>query len=276
MSKEKLLKMLSRDQVLKSTGLAISKRNVENEFPLHWHDFFEIEIVTSGSGTQILNGKSVPLSKGSVSMLRPTDYHMVLPAKKLCLINLMVNESLIEERLLKSLVLKSGNLFFTLNDDSLMCVEQLCELCIKENGIPSPDLHYIKNILDCIMIQLIRALGIESHSLTKKDSTPIQRALTFLNLHFRENPSLEKAAGIAHYNASHFSTAFHKEVGMTYSEYLTMLKINYAKQLLLSTDLKISEICFECGFLSVSNFLRTFKTKVRTSPLKFRKTNISN
>ena len=99
----------------------------------------------------------------------------------------------------------------------------------------------------------------------------IQKVLLFLRMHFRENPCLGEAAKIAHYNSSHFSTTFHKQIGMPYNAYLNLLKISYAKELLLSTGLKIAEICFECGFSSQSNFLRIFKEQTGLTPSQFRR-----
>lgn len=54
---------------------------------------------------------------------------------------------------------------------------------------------------------------------------------------------------------------FRKYTGKTYSEYLTELKLDYSKKLLLTTDLSITDICFSSGFSSVSNFLKAFKQK---------------
>lgn len=57
----------------------------------------------------------------------------------------------------------------------------------------------------------------------------------------------------------------------TYSQYLNHLKISYAKNLLITTDLKIDRIGSECGFCSESNFLRVFKQVTGTSPLAYRR-----
>ena len=106
---------------------------------------------------------------------------------------------------------------------------------------------------------------------TFANERPIQAALLYIHMHFRENPKLSQVAKIAHYNSSHFSATFHKELGTTYCDYLNMLKISYAKELLISTNLKILDICNECGFTSHSNFLRLFKENTGLSPLQFRK-----
>ena len=101
---------------------------------------------------------------------------------------------------------------------------------------------------------------------------PIQTALLYLQMHFRENPGLPRLAEIAHYSASHFSTTFHKRIGMTYTQYLNVLKTEYAEKLLLSTDMKVTDISYESGFASHATFLRLFRQKTGVSPSEYRKT----
>ena len=45
---------------------------------LHWHDYFEMEFVYDGRGTQIVNAETIQMSRGSVYLLTPTDFHTVV------------------------------------------------------------------------------------------------------------------------------------------------------------------------------------------------------
>ena len=264
-----LEKMLSKDQIRKEVGISASERFVDFFTPLHWHNFVEIELVLSGSGEQILNGQQMDLLRGSLSVLRLTDFHQVDPKENLHLLNLMVDDSFLSEEMLGKLT--AGNtLFFRLDDNQTDTLEKLFRLCMAENESPNPDLRYLKHLIICIFLKVF-SLSPQNSGKKHVDERPIQAALLYLHMHFRENPKLSEVAKIAHYNASHFSHTFHKELGATYSDYLNMLKISYAKELLLSTSLKISDICFECGFTSHSNFLRLFKEKIGLSPMQYRK-----
>lgn len=264
-----LEKMLSQDQLRKEIGISASERFVDFYTPLHWHNFIEIELVLSGSGEQILNGQQMELSKGSLSVLRLTDFHQVDPKEDLHLLNLMVDDSFLSEEMLGKLT--AGNtLYFRLSEEQTSTLEKLLRLCVVENKSPSPDLRYLKHLIICIFLKVLK-LSPQSGKKPPADERPIQAALLYMHMHFRENPKLSEVAKIAHYNTSHFSHTFHKELGTTYCDYLNMLKISYAKELLLSTSLKISDICFECGFTSHSNFLRLFKEKIGVSPMQYRK-----
>ena len=77
-------------------------------------------------------------------------------------------------------------------------------------------------------------------------------------------------AEILHYDPTHLSVLFKKETGVTFSSYVNMLRISYAKELLISTDLKVFEVGIKSGFSSQSNFMRAFKKEFGESPHVFR------
>ena len=89
----------------------------ENE--LHWHDYFEMEFVYDGCGTQIVNAKTIPMSRGSVYLLTPLDFHTVI-ADETCGMSLMllkcrsIHHALRfkpQQKLQISLVQRVGNVF---------------------------------------------------------------------------------------------------------------------------------------------------------------------
>lgn len=269
MKTDKLSKYLSQNQPMMKKGIFVSERIIKDPSNLHWHNYLEIELIIGGSGSQNLNGKHSEIKRGTVSVLRPTDYHQVNPKDELKLINISLEESLLSETLLKTLSANADGLSFRFSEKDFEVLENISLLCLKEYS-KSPNIRFIKNMLECFFIQFLRTADIEKTSLDTAPS-PIRKAVSYLHMHFREDPSLTEIAELFHYNASHFSAAFHKEVGVTYTNYLTTLKINYAKGLLSDTDLKITEICFESGFSSQAGFLRAFKNNTGVSPVIFRR-----
>ena len=264
-----LEKYLFHDQYNKDTGIAISERFITNHNALHWHDFLELELILSGCGEQILNGQQTQLKKGCLSVIRLTDFHQVTPKDELHLLNLMVDDKLLSQEML-SKITTEDILFFDLKEEEAKAFEMLFRLCLAENESVTPDTSYLKHLVICIFLKILK-LAPDGKGKSFSNGQPIQTALLYMHTHFRENPTLNEVAKIVHYNASHFSSTFHKEMGTTYCDYLNKLKISYAKELLLCTNLKISDICIECGFTSHSNFLRIFKEHLRVSPMQFRK-----
>ena len=51
------------------------RKKILKDYDIHWHDYFEIEMVVEGSADHILNGKTYSLSKGDIYLLTPVDFH---------------------------------------------------------------------------------------------------------------------------------------------------------------------------------------------------------
>jgi len=92
----------------------------------------------------------------------------------------------------------------------------------------------------------------------------------YLVEHFKGKVSLEEAAAIAHMTPPAFCKYFKKTTRKTFMETVMEYRVNYATQQLIQTDKPVSEIAFESGFADVSFFHRTFKKKMKVSPLNYR------
>lgn len=77
------------------------------------------------------------------------------------------------------------------------------------------------------------------------------------------------------YSKQYTIKKFHEYLNMTPSEYLNKTKIDHSIELLISSDLSISNIAFECGYNNVEYFDRIFKKNTGLSPLRYRQTNKS-
>ncbi len=82
-------------------------------------------------------------------------------------------------------------------------------------------------------------------------------------------PDVAEAIGLS---PSYLSRVFKSSLGITFTEYLTYMRIEYAKKLLTSTDMSISDIRECAGFNSEQNFFRAFKSVTLTTPKKYRDT----
>ena len=253
-----------------SSDISISRRTINENFDIHWHDFFEIEIVLGGKGTHNLNGTIYNLEEGSIYLLTPTDYHDVCPKNNLDIFNIMFNETLLSDEFLSLITSCKGNLFFKLENKELEEVKQLCNIMLEEYTQKNQYREsYIRNMLECFLIHILRK-GELSVSKYKKSSIQIQRAIQYINLHFKDNPSLAEIASVVGSNPNYFCKKFKEETGMGYSDYLTERKLKYAKRLLKAGGFTVTEICFASGFTSMSNFMRVFKEKTGKNPTQYK------
>lgn len=92
----------------------------------------------------------------------------------------------------------------------------------------------------------------------------------FAELHLSENCSLQLIAKEMNMNANYLGQLFKRETGKTYSAYVTELRIEKAKEMLVSGDLSINEIAATLGFNDYFYFLKTFKRVSGYTPKQYR------
>ncbi|MCE5173665.1 PocR ligand-binding domain-containing protein [Paenibacillus profundus] len=98
----------------------------------------------------------------------------------------------------------------------------------------------------------------------------LQPAFDYIYTHKSENVKLADMAALCHVSPSYFSRIFTKETGENFSVFIPRLKMEWAKQILETTDLSISQISNELGFSEPSYFIKTFKKFERITPARYR------
>nr|WP_314462953.1 AraC family transcriptional regulator [uncultured Clostridium sp.] len=96
-------------------------------------------------------------------------------------------------------------------------------------------------------------------------------ATQYISDYYSEKLTVEKIASYVNLSPSQFSRIFKKAAGTSPYDYLLGVRITKAKEFLKNTNLPISEIAYQTGFSSESNFIYFFKNQEGISPLKFRK-----
>lgn len=98
----------------------------------------------------------------------------------------------------------------------------------------------------------------------------ISRAKQYIAEHHTEDLTLGQVAQAVHMSVFYFCKLFHKSTGLHFTEYVSRVRIERAKNLLLNPNLRISEIAYEVGFQSLTHFNRVFKQVAGQSPTGFR------
>lgn len=133
--------------------------------------------------------------------------------------------------------------------------------------ITSDILHYL-----CFLKRESNGLN----SLNGYLSPSIYKCIDFINNNYASKISLDDIAMEANISVSYMHKLFKKSFNVTPFEYLTEMRIQKAKYLLIATKMKISDISEKTGFESSTNFHITFKAKVGMAPGTFRKTASKN
>jgi AraC-like DNA-binding protein len=98
----------------------------------------------------------------------------------------------------------------------------------------------------------------------------ITRAKEYIKEHHTEELSLGQVAKAVNTSPFYFCKMFKKGTGLNFTEYVSRVRIESARNLLLNPNLRISEIAYQVGFQSLTHFNRVFKKVVGESPTEFR------
>lgn len=109
-------------------------------------------------------------------------------------------------------------------------------------------------------------------ALQQKNAEPpmIAKAKEFIQQHQEEELSLGQVAKAVNCSPFYFCKMFRKVTGINFTDYVSRLRIERARNLLLNPNLRISEIAYEVGFQSLTHFNRVFKKLVGMSPTEYR------
>ena len=104
----------------------------------------------------------------------------------------------------------------------------------------------------------------------RRHSPTLLMVLSFINRNYTTDLSLTQLAEYAYTNASTLSSEFNNELGMSFSEYVTGLRIRKAQQLLRETGMSVPEIAEAAGFSGAKYFREIFKKQIGMSPQQYR------
>ncbi|PXW92998.1 AraC family two component transcriptional regulator [Streptohalobacillus salinus] len=102
-------------------------------------------------------------------------------------------------------------------------------------------------------------------------SRSIKEAITYIDDFYDQPISLKEVAHHVHLNASYLSTLFKDELKISFVEYLTRIRIQHAKQLLLTSDLNVTEVAEAVGYHTPKYFNKVFREFEGTTPGAYRK-----
>lgn len=98
----------------------------------------------------------------------------------------------------------------------------------------------------------------------------VSRAREIIEQRSGEALPLTEIAHSVHASTFHFCKTFKRATGMTFTQYLSMVRIAKAKKLLSNPQARISEVAFDAGFSSITHFNRMFRRVTGQSPTDFR------
>ena len=241
------------------SGISVNKRTLTNDYSLHFHDFYEIEYVLSGTGVTYINNIPYNIESGSLIFITPVDFQSIKVTSQMEIININFIADWIDNSIIH--FCESATVLKDVDKTNILCMH---------NEYSNQNPHYglfIRGILNNLLIEIIR----RTIPFSNNQNTNITHKIAhYIKLHHSEDISLKLIAKKFGYSPNYLSSVFSKSHNKTIKQYIIDTRLEHALKMLISTNASITTICFDSGFKSFSNFLRTFKSTYNMTPKEYR------
>lgn len=266
-------------------GFELNSFSPDGDGVLHTHAFFEIVYMLSGSAEHVVvhsddTTTNATLSKGSVLLIRLGDAHRFLKSEREYLHrDVVVREATIKEvcnflspTLYDEIVETRVPLQISVPSDKITQFEQKIKLI--NQILPSKSAQkdaliksFLVSILECFLTSDTEGYFNDLPAWFNEFLSNFNKISCIKN-------GLPEIVSFSNYDKKYLCYVFKKYTGVTMTEYLNSARLNFAADLLKSTNKTVSEIALESGFSSTSYFNVIFKKRFGITPKQMRKTRI--
>ena len=249
-------------------------RSEINTLP-HLHHYAELIYIISGKLNMTINKKHANLYAGDLAVVFPNDVHCAQYSEDFSMLHFTFTPDFISNGLKTALTSHSmDNPFFSTDELNILSQNTISTI-INSNLYDECifDDKYCASAYKGVLLILMNDI-LSKTTLSKKNHccnhSLCQTTLNYIEQHFTENIHLEHVAKKVGTNKYTLSRMFSNELGISYTEYISMLRLEYARQLLLQSKKNIMDIMSATGFNNERTFYRNFKNHYGVTPRQFR------
>lgn len=246
-------------------------------YPLHWHEEMELIYVVSGSGSITVQAEHLTVHTGDMVLIPPQRVHSIeqLESHTMVYFTILFHLSMLDSEYTREFYGHGKVLpYYLPKSDPLneTIREPVLELVLNRSKVNSDFSLMIRAHLYTLLYHII-------HDCPATEETTINRHMNYDRLkvvleNLRENyaqeTSVEEAAAMCGFSASHFMKLFRELTGTSYTQYVKNLRLDTAARLLRTTSMRISDVAEAVGFRNLPYFTRAFGSKFHMSPLSYR------
>ena len=268
-------------------GIHVFKHNCYTPAIPHHHNFFEMFFVLEGHCIhQVGENKSI-LHAGDLCLIQPKVTHSLDVNDESVIIDVLIRRStfrqyfysilrgdnLLSNFFMTTLISKPGIdylLFHAQNDPDLYYA--FLELCSESFDQQAYYNELLNAVLTKIFVLLLRRY-MESCELPADhpaDSDVALRFVRYIQDHSTD-VTLTSLADAFHYSPEHASRTIRHTTGQTFSQLLTSIRLENAKQLLRDTSMNVLDIALQVGYEGSDQFIRAFRKHNQTTPSEYRR-----
>lgn len=233
--------------------------------PVHYHDLYELYFITEGTCDYFIDNRSYHLVPGDLvlipeGIIHNTEYHSTGHSR------MLINCA---RRYIPAAAEPKG--YFYRNPETAETIHRIFREIGEEYRRPD---RLSMDVIECQMKLLFFLLARHAEASTPAEAgnETVTRAVAYLRRHFTADVSLAETAAATAVSPEHLSRLFKKETGMGFREYLNLLRLQKAEQLLKqSRRATVAQIAAECGFADSNYFSVKFKKMYGISPKALQK-----
>jgi AraC-like DNA-binding protein len=260
-----------------------SRSKKEFNFPLHYHDEFELNFICNAKGAKRIVGDSIEIVDDlELVLIGPNLYHSWFTheckSKDITEITIQWHRDLFDDKLLSRNQLNFVKCLFDRAQRGISFPKETIEKIVPR--IKSLDQKGgFASVLE--LMSILHELSISSDIKTLSDATfintqfsynsrRIEKAFQYMNHNYDRGVTLGEVAKLVNMTDVSFSRFIKKRTGNTFIDTLNEIRLGHASKMLIDTTHSIAEVSFNCGFNNISNFNRIFKKKKGCTPKGFR------
>lgn len=261
-----------------------SREKSEFDFPLHYHDEFELNFIQNAKGAKRVIGDHVEeIDEYELVLVGPNLQHGWFThhcaSKEIKEITIQFHRDLFDKKFLqRNQMAFVRNMFerslrgILFSKETILVIMPRLQALTQRSGFDSV-LELLSLLHDLSTSRNIRTLSDTSFNNIETltyNSRRIELIMNYINHNFDKTITLGDAAKIAAMSEVALSRFFKQRTGKTFIDTLNEIRLGNASRMLIETTHSINEIAYKCGFNNISNFNRIFKKKKDCTPKEFR------
>lgn len=253
------------------------------DFPLHYHQEFELNFIEGGKGAKRIVGDSIEIIENDELVLVGSNvphgwFTHECNSTEIHEITIQFHRDLFDEKLLQRnqlnfirTMLERSSRGIAFSSEPLKSIKPRLLALKQKSGFDSV-LELMSILHDLSISRNMRTLTSSSfvNESFSYNSRRIEKAFTFMKANYEKNITLDDIAKIVSMTEVGFSRFIKKRTGKTFIDSLNDIRLGHASRHLIDTTLTIAEISYRCGFNNLSYFNRIFKKRYNCTPKEFR------
>ena len=254
--------------------------NAKFDYPIHCHPEYEINLVMNTSGIRVVGDDEEAFDELDLVMTGPfvphvwkselvTNHVITIQFSSDLLSFQMINKRLFMP--IRRLLIDSMQGLHFYGPEAERIRNEIVEITRMQGFQTATKFLNILNLLAYAPRRKLVSNMYESENLVNSSkSRRITKACKYIEENISQKISLSDVAMLVNMSDSAFSHFFKKKTGISFITYVNNLRVAKACDLLASTSLSASEICYDCGFNNKSNFIRIFTKRKNMTPIEYR------